>query len=66
MGFGHERLDVDRALTKLGQRGYTVCEESNDYVVSSKDTDTDTDTEGRLPPSNRQSCASPNAAPPHR
>jgi hypothetical protein len=40
MAFGHEKLDVHRAaieyvgwamLTKLGQRGYAVCEEPGEY-----------------------------------
>ena len=30
-------------LTKLGQRGYTIHEESDEYRVSKNDTDTDTD-----------------------
>jgi hypothetical protein len=30
-------------LTKLGQRGYTMHEESDEYSVSGNDTDTDSD-----------------------
>ena len=32
-------------LTKLGQRGYTIHEESDEYSVSRNDTDTDTDSD---------------------
>jgi hypothetical protein len=47
MAFGHEKLDAYRAamLTKLGQRGYAVHEESEAYRTSRIDPDTDTDPE---------------------
>ena len=32
-------------LTKVGQRGYRIHEESDDYGVSKNDTDTDSDTD---------------------
>ena len=57
-GIGHERLDVYRAaidyvgwayrvamLTKLGERGYTIHEEADEYSVSRNETDTDTDSD---------------------
>ena len=55
-------------LTKLGQRGYTIREESDDDVVCRKDTDADSDAdpEGSMEPAHRQPGASPNAASPHR
>ena len=43
-------------LAKLGQRGYTIYEETEEYVVSRKDTDSDSDSDpdGNIPPASRQ------------
>jgi len=45
MAFGHEKLDVFRVamLTRLGQRGYSVHEEKEEYRTDQIDPDTDTD-----------------------
>jgi len=60
MAFGHEKLDVYRAaieyvgwgyrfceamLTKLGQRGYAIHEETEEYRTNQIDPDPDTDPE---------------------
>jgi four helix bundle protein len=46
-------------LTKLGQRGYTIHEEADKYVVSRKDTDSDSDPDGNIPPASRQPGGAP-------
>ena len=64
----HRLRGLDRIvamLTKLGQRGYTIHEESDDYrgLRNDTDADSDSDPEGSKPPANRQPDGSPNAAP---